>query len=154
MDNPENKHRPLVRVDIAGEGEKWIDASEIKGMDYDPRVIEMGGEQYFLKFVYYCLDRMGLGTSPENNFEWDVKTFNKFWCDPEDAKNFPLSEPGPGRVQIPVYLFMISKVRGKPLKWACYAVVEEVLRGSLINYQEEYIKDYCRQIQSGILDKL
>ena len=144
---------PLIRVDIEGQGEKWINPKKVRGFDYDPEVIQMGGSEYFSRFIHRTLYSNGLGLSPENNFAWGVRT-HQFWCEPDNVKNFPLKEPGPGRVRIPTYVFVITELRGKPFQWGCYAVVEEVLRGTLVRYEDEYIKDYSRQIKIGILDKL
>jgi hypothetical protein len=144
---------PLIRVDIEGQGEKWMDPKRVAGFDYDPVVIQTGGSEYFSRFIHYCLQVNGL-SAPETIYVWDVQTFNRFWCEPSDVKQFPLSKPAPGRVRIPVYLFMIREINGKPFEWTCYAVVEEILRGTLFRYEEEWIKDYSRQIKIGILDKL
>jgi hypothetical protein len=103
MTNPENQHRPLIRADIIGEGSKWIDPKLLKDFDYDPQTIELGGEETFIRIMHYAMRLMGLGTSLENNFEWGARTYNGYWCDPDDVDNFPLSEPGPGRVRVPVY---------------------------------------------------
>jgi hypothetical protein len=145
---------PLVRADIEGVGHKWVDPNRIRGMEYDPEVIQMGGSEYFTRFIHRSLYANGLGLSRENNFKWAVRTYNKYWCDPNDSRNFPLKEPGPGRVRIPVYLFMITELRGKPFQWATYAVVEEVLRGVLVRYEDHWIEEYNREIKIGILDKL
>lgn len=154
MNNPEYKHRPLIRAEVMGQGLKWVDPRTIQGMDYDPKTIELGGEETFIRIIHYCMNLKGLGTSRENNFDWGARTHNRFWCDPDDVKNFPLTEPGPGRVRVPTYVFMVTKIRGKDFTWACYAVVEEVLRGIFTKYQKEYLEMYCEQIQKGILDKL
>ncbi len=154
MENSKEGGGGLVRAEVEGFGNKWIDPRKVKGLDYDPEVIKMGGSEYFKRFIHRSLYANGLGLSPENNFQWDVRTFNKFWCDPNDSLNFPLHEPGPGRVRVPVYLFMITKIRGKEFKWATFAVVEEVLRGVLSNHEVFWIEEYNRQIKKGILDKL
>lgn len=154
MNNPENKHRPLIRAEVEGQGVKWVDPKTIRGFDYDPETIEIGGEEAFIRIIHYCMNLMGLGTSAENNFEWGARTYDGYWCDPNDVKNFPLAEPGPGRVMVPTYVFSVFKIRGKDFEWGTYAVVEEVLRGCLTRYQEAYLKMYCDLIQKGILDKM
>jgi hypothetical protein len=154
-ENSGNEGGGLVRATIEGVGYKWVDPKLVEGMEnYDPEVIQMGGSEYFLKFVHRSLYANGLGLSPTNNFEWDVRTYNGYWADPNDAKNFPLHEPGPGRVRVPVYLFMIFKIRGKPFKWASFAVVEEVLRGDFNTHEAFWIAEYDRQIKTEILDVL
>lgn len=137
-----------------GQGHKWVDPTTIQGMDYDPETIKIGGEEAFIRNIHYAMNLMGLGTSPENNFEWGAKTHNGYWCDPNDVKNFPLTGPAPGRVMVPTYIFMVTKIRGKNFTWGCYAVVEEVLRGAFTKFQREYLEMYCEQIQKGILDKM
>ncbi len=144
---------PLVRADIEGVGGRWVDPNKVRGMEYDPDVIKMGGSEYFIRFIHRNLYANGLGLSSENNFAWGVRT-HQFWCDPNDSKNFPLTEPGPGRVRTPTYVFVITELRGKPFQWGCYAVVEEVLRGTLVQYEAHWIEEYNREIKKGILDKL
>ncbi len=154
MNHSENQHSPLIRADVMGQGVRWVDPRQVRGFDYDPETIEIGGEETFIRIIHYCMNLKGLGTSPENNFEWSATTHNGYWCDPDDADHFPLTEPGPGRVRVPTYVFLVSKIRGKDFTWGCYAVVEEVLRGIFTRHQAEYIEMYCDQIQKGILDKI
>jgi hypothetical protein len=155
MERFKNGGGPLIRAEVEGVGNQWVDPNKVRGMEYDPEVIKMGGAEYFKRFIHRSLYANGLGLSPENNFEWGLRTTNQFWCDPHaDTRNFPLKEPGPGRVRIPVYFFAITHIRKKPFKWATFAVVEEVLRGTLVRYEEHWIEQYNREIKIGILDKL
>jgi hypothetical protein len=130
-----------------------VPLSQIRTVPYDPEIIEMGGEKSFAQFIHRCLQTMGLGTSPENNYEWDVKSMMS-WFDPQQPEKFPILEPGPGRIEEPIYVFGISKLRGKPFTWAVAAEVDDVLRGCHVKYEKEWAQEYCGYIQRGIIDRL
>jgi hypothetical protein len=65
-----------------------------------------------------------------------------------------LFDPGPGRIEEPLYVFYITKVGDRPLRWICAAEVEDVLRGCHIRSEPFWIKDVAECIQKGILDRM
>lgn len=154
MENFKNKQPRFIKVEVEGQGYRWVDANKVQGLPpYDPETIKMGGAKVFTDFIHQCLHGKGIGVSPGNYFEWDMRTYDKFYCDVNEPETFPFTEPGPGRFVVPVYFFMITAIDGKPFDWACYAEVEKVLRGYLTRHQDFWLEEYGRQIQKGILDK-
>ncbi len=137
------------------QGMKTVRVSQenIRTNPYDPRVIQEGGLKSFAKFIHKCLSQKGLGTSQKNNYEWGVRAMMA-WFDMKQPNAFPLFEPGPGRIEEPVYVFYISKVGNRPIQWLVAAEVDDILRGCHLQYDPIWAKEYCKCIQVGLLDRL
>lgn len=135
-----------------GKTEK-VAIDSLRSSPYNEAVIQEGGLKSYAKFVHHCLRLKGLGTSRENNYEWGVKSVMG-WFDPSHPEWFPLFDPGPGRIEEPLYVFYITKVGDRPLRWICAAEVEDVLRGCHLFGEPVWIKDVAECIQKGILDRM
>src|SRR5665213_661823 len=149
------KNKGLKDIKITPDGKVTanVPLNQVRETPYDPEVIEMGGEKSFARFIHQCLRKMGLGTSPENNYEWDVKCMMSWW-DPKQPEKFPRFQPGPGRFEEPVYVFVITQIAGKPFQWLIAAEVDDILRGCHVKYENYWVPEYCGYIQTGIIDRL
>ncbi len=140
-------------VGESGGREERIPTENIRESPYDQRVVQEGGLKSYVQFIHRCLRLKGLGTSRKNNYEWGARSVMA-WYDPAQNHRFPLFDPGPGRIEEPVYVFYITKVGGKPLRWIAAAEVEDILRGNHIRSEPFWKKDYTEYVQAGILDRL
>jgi hypothetical protein len=130
-----------------------IPVDQILETPYNQQVIKEGGLKSYVQFIHHCLRLKGLGTSPKTNYEWGAKSVMGWW-DLEHQDQFPLFEPGPKRLEEPLYVFYITQVGKTPLRWVAAAEVDDVLRGCHIDAEPFWVKDYTDCVQKGILDRL
>jgi hypothetical protein len=130
-----------------------VPIENIRSTPYDPRVIREGGLKSFTRFIHYCLRLKGLGTSPDNHYEWEARS-RMAYIDLAHMDWFPLFDFKPGRLEEPVYVFRITRVGGKPLQWIVAAEVEDILRGKHVLFEGIWAQEYAQCIQKGILDRL
>jgi hypothetical protein len=116
-------------------------------------VIQEGGLKSFVKFMHKCLRQKGLGISKGTNYVWAARSMMA-WIDFKQFHRFPLFDPGPDRMEEPVYVFYISEVGGQPVQWIAAAEVDDVLRGCHVEFQPIWADEFAKCIQVGLLDRI
>lgn len=138
-------------------GAKWtqgqIPLENIGTLPYHQGVLQEGGLRSYVKFMHRCLRRKGLGASPSTRYQWGARAMMA-WIDFTRPSQFPLFDPGPGRIEEPVYVFYVTEVGKTPIQWVAAAEVVDIQKGCHLEYGGYWTEEYLRCVQVGLLDRL